>query len=61
MSPHSESGHNDYGQADSFGYSAGIELPKEVIQELHVGLGNISYLIESPDGYIPTAYYPEFN
>lgn len=43
------------------GNSLGVVLPKEVVQRLQTGDGEVLYLIEAPDGeYRLTAYDPNF-
>ena len=42
------------------GNSAGIILPKEVLERLRVGLGDTLHLTEAPDGVRLTATDPEF-
>jgi putative addiction module antidote len=44
-----------------FGNSLGVVLPKEVINRLHIGVGEPLFLIEGPDGsYQLTSYDPGF-
>ena len=42
------------------GNSAGIVLPKEVLERLRVSKGDTLYVIETPDGVQLTPYDPEF-
>jgi len=42
------------------GNSAGVILPKEVLAQLRVGLGDVLHLTEAPDGVRLTAANPEF-
>ena len=42
------------------GNSAGIVLPKEVLERLRVAKGDTLYVIETPDGVQLTPYDPEF-
>ena len=42
------------------GNSAGIILPKDVLERLRVGPGDTIYLTEAPDGVRLTAADPEF-
>ena len=42
------------------GNSAGVVLPKEALARLKVERGDTLYLIETRDGYMLTAYDPEF-
>lgn len=42
------------------GNSAGIILPKEVLERLRVGLGDTLHLTEAPDGVRLTAADPDF-
>ena len=42
------------------GNSAGVILPKEVLERLRVSKGDALYLIEEPDGYKITPYNQEF-
>lgn len=42
------------------GNSAGIILPKEVLERLRVGLGDTLHLTEAPDGVRLTASDPDF-
>jgi putative addiction module antidote len=44
----------------SIGNSAGVVLPKEVLNRLRVGKGDKLYLIETEDGYKLTPYNEEF-
>ena len=44
----------------SIGNSAGVVLPKEVLNHLRVGKGDKLYLIETEDGYKLTPYNEEF-
>ena len=42
------------------GNSAGIVLPKEILERLRVSKGDVLYLVEEPDGYKITPYNKEF-
>ena len=42
------------------GNSLGIVLPKEMLAELNVEKGDSLHLVKHPDGYIVTAYEPDF-
>lgn len=42
------------------GNSAGVVLPKEVLEKLRVSKGDLLYLVEEPDGYKLTPYNKEF-
>lgn len=42
------------------GNSAGVVLPKEVLEKLRVSKGDVLYLVEEPDGYKLTPYNEEF-
>ena len=42
------------------GNSTGVILPKEVAARLKVQKGDSVFLTETPDGYVITAYEPEF-
>ena len=42
------------------GNSAGVVLPKEVMEKLRVGKGDVLYLVEDKDGYRITPYDEEF-
>ena len=42
------------------GNSAGVVLPKEVLEKLRVSKGDVLYLVEEPDGYRLTPYDKEF-
>lgn len=42
------------------GNSAGVVLPKEILQRLHVGKGDTLYVVETPGGIELTPYNPEF-
>ncbi len=42
------------------GNSAGIVLPKEILQRLRVDKGDVLYVVETPDGIELTPYDPEF-
>ncbi len=42
------------------GNSAGIILPKEILERLRVSKGDVLYLVEEPDGYKLTPYNKEF-
>lgn len=44
----------------SVGNSAGVILPREVLDRLRVGKGDQLYLVETTDGYEITPYDPEF-
>jgi putative addiction module antidote len=41
------------------GNSAGIVLPREVLDRLRVGKGDVLYVLETPNGIELTAYNPE--
>ncbi len=43
------------------GNSAGIVLPKEVLERLRVSKGDSLYIVETPDGVQLTPYDPEFS
>ena len=43
------------------GNSAGIVLPKEVLERLRVGKGDSLYVVETPDGVELTPYDPDFS
>ena len=42
------------------GNSAGVILPKEVLEKLRVSKGDVLYLVEDQDGYRITPYNEEF-
>lgn len=42
------------------GNSAGVVLPKEILQRLRVDKGDTLYVIETPSGIELTPYNPEF-
>jgi putative addiction module antidote len=42
------------------GNSAGVILPKEILEHLRVSKGDKLYLVEEPDGYKLTPYNREF-
>jgi putative addiction module antidote len=42
------------------GNSAGIVLPKEILQRLRVDKGDSLYVVETPNGIELTPYDPEF-
>jgi len=42
------------------GNSAGVILPKEILERLRVSKGDVLYLVEEPDGYKITPYNKEF-
>ena len=42
------------------GNSAGVVLPKELLARLRVGVGDILYVTEAPDGIRITAGNPDF-
>lgn len=42
------------------GNSAGVILPKEVLEKLRVSKGDVLYLIEDKDGFRLTPYNEEF-
>jgi putative addiction module antidote len=42
------------------GNSAGVVLPKEVLEKLRVSKGDVLYLVEEPDGYRLTPYDKAF-
>lgn len=42
------------------GSSTGVVLPKDVLQRLHVGKGDLLYVLETPNGVELTPYDPEF-
>ena len=42
------------------GNSAGVVLPKEILERLRVSKGDELYLVEEPDGYKLTPYNREF-
>ena len=44
----------------SIGNSAGVVLPKDMLNRLRVGKGDKLYLIETEDGYKLTPYNEEF-
>ena len=42
------------------GNSAGVVLPKEILQRLRVKKGDQLYLVETADGFVLTPYDPDF-
>jgi len=44
----------------TFGNSAGIVLPREILDRLHVEKGDSLYAVETPNGIELTPYNPEF-
>jgi len=42
------------------GNSAGVVLPKDILERLRVSKGDELYLVEEPDGYKLTPYNREF-
>jgi putative addiction module antidote len=42
------------------GNSTGVVLPKEALEKMHVGKGDVIYLTEAPDGFRVTPYDPQF-
>jgi putative addiction module antidote len=42
------------------GNSTGVVLPKEALEKLRVGKGDVIYLTETPDGFRITPYNSEF-
>lgn len=44
----------------AFGNSVGVVLPKETLERLRVGPGDLLYVIETPNGIELTPYDPEF-
>ncbi|MBI4716339.1 MAG: AbrB/MazE/SpoVT family DNA-binding domain-containing protein [Planctomycetes bacterium] len=42
------------------GNSAGVVLPKEILDRLRVGKGDSLYILETPNGVELTPYDPEF-
>ena len=42
------------------GNSAGVILPKDILEHLRVSKGDVLYLVEEPDGYKITPYNKEF-
>ncbi len=42
------------------GNSAGVVLPKEILQRLRVNKGDTLYVIETPNGIELTPYNPDF-
>lgn len=42
------------------GNSTGLILPKELLERLRVGRGDVLYAIETPDGLLLTPYDAEF-
>jgi putative addiction module antidote len=42
------------------GNSAGVVLPKEVLERLRVAKGDLLYVVETPRGIELTPYDPEF-
>ena len=42
------------------GNSAGVILPKDILERLRVSKGDLLYLVEEPDGYKITPYNKEF-
>ena len=43
------------------GNSMGILLPKEALNKLKSGKGDVLYLVESPEGYMLTPYQQDFD
>ena len=44
----------------TIGNSTGVVLPKEVLEKLRVGKGDLLHLVETPAGIELTPYDPEF-
>ena len=44
----------------TIGNSAGVILPKEILERLRVSKGDVLYLVEEPDGLRLTPYNQEF-
>jgi len=44
----------------TIGNSAGVILPKEILERLRVSKGDVLYLVEEPDGFKITPYNKEF-
>ncbi|MHC4941162.1 MAG: AbrB/MazE/SpoVT family DNA-binding domain-containing protein [Planctomycetota bacterium] len=44
----------------TIGNSAGVVLPKEILQRLHVEKGDTLYVLETPNGIELVPYDPEF-
>ena len=42
------------------GNSTGVVLPKEILERLRVGRGDLLYVSETPDGIALTPYDPDF-
>lgn len=42
------------------GDSTGIILPKELLEKLHIGQGDMLYIIETPRGFELSVYDEEF-
>lgn len=42
------------------GNSTGVVLPKEALEKLRVGKGDVIYLTETPDGFRVTPYDADF-
>ncbi len=42
------------------GNSAGVVLPKEILEKLHVSKGDLLYAVETKNGIELTAYNPAF-
>lgn len=42
------------------GNSAGVVLPREILERLHVEKGDVLYALETPSGIELTPYNPEF-
>ena len=42
------------------GNSAGVVLPREILQRLRVGKGDTLYVLETPNGIELTPYDPQF-
>jgi len=42
------------------GSSTGVVLPKELLEKLRVGKGDILHVVETPNGIELTPYNPEF-
>ena len=43
------------------GNSMGILLPKEALNKLKAGKGDVLYLVEGPEGYMLTPYQQDFD
>ena len=44
----------------TIGNSAGVILPKDILERLRVSKGDVLYLVEEPDGFKITPYNKEF-